>query len=150
MNFFGPVGRCPCCGKPTEVRLGGTLSVPEQPDWVVPPEILRQIYSEVGKRTKARASGGKLYILDPHPHVVTHRRKLYFVDGSEGLAGPFGPEGLSSFLRSSCPGTTNVQLYAVCTTDRALRRIQKSPYTVHPSRRTREVAKDLDNPIDLF
>jgi len=148
---LGELGRCPCCGKVTEVRLGGTHG-PTATEWIVPEDVMRTLYSAVARRTKCH--GGKLYVRDPHPHKNMVRKQLYFVDGGDGIAGPFGPEGLESFLHDTSPdGMAAIEVYAVITTPRALRRILKSPYSeAVPARLGAQPSSDssVDDPTDLF
>lgn len=151
---LGVLGKCPCCGKPTEVRLGGTHGPPAT-EWIVPEDVLRTLYSAVLERIKG--SGDKLYVRDPHPHRHKTRNRLYFVDGGDGIAGPFGPEGLESFLHDTSPdGTASIDVYAVITTPRALRRILKSPYAVRHVSLPAGISAlmppvgPVDDPTDLF
>ena len=142
---LGELGQCPCCGKSTEVRLGGTHG-PAATEWVVPEDVLRTLYGAVAERVKG--SGDKLYVRDPHPHKNKVRKRLYFVDGGDGIAGPFGPEGLESFLYDTSPdGTAPIGVYAVSTTSRALRRILESPYA---ARVEASAGSLVDAPTDLF
>ena len=54
--YEGPVGLCPCCNKPTEVRRASTLGEPQPPGWVVPDDVLGVIYREVSARVKTDAA----------------------------------------------------------------------------------------------
>lgn len=142
---FGTQGRCPCCGKRTEVRLGSTHGAAAQ-EWVVPGEVLSRIYTAVAERIKGQEDN--LYVVDPHPHNPRVRHRLFFVDGGDGLAGPFGPEGLESFLHDNSPdGTALVEVYAVRTTVPALRHILQSPYSTRPEETPES---PVDDPADLF
>lgn len=143
--YEGPVGLCPCCNKPTEVRLGGTLGEPNVPGWVVPVDVLELLYKAVAARIREKA--GVLYVTDPSEYDATRRAKLFFVDGHDGIAGPFGQLGLKVFLGASfgTEHTSNVRVYVVTTTHRALDLIRKSPYA-----RSLKDDGDLDGSSDLF
>lgn len=143
--YEGPFGRCPCCDRPTEVRLGGTLGEPDSTGWTVPTDVLGVLYREVATRIKEK--DGKLYVTDPSEYDATRRAKLFFVDGDDGIAGPFGQIGLKVFLGVSFgqDHAGNVSVYVVTTTHRALEMIRKSPYAREP-----EEHSDLDASSDLF
>jgi hypothetical protein len=143
--YEGPVGLCPCCNKPTEVRLGGTLGEPDVPGWVVPTDVLELLYREVAARI--REKDGALYVTDPSEYDATRRAKLFFVDGDDGIAGPFGQLGLKVFLGANfgAEHTGNVRVYVVTTTHRALDLIRKSPYARPP-----DEGGNLDGSADLF
>lgn len=143
--YEGPVGLCPCCNKATEVRLAATLGEPSEDQWIVPEDVLEHLYREVARRVQEK--GGKLYVTDPSEYDATRRSKLFFVDGSGGIAGPFGQNGLKVFLGTYFgeDSTDNVRVYVVTTTHRALGLIRASPYAREP-----EEARDLDDPADLF
>lgn len=144
--YEGPVGRCPCCDKPTEVRIGSTLGEPARRGWIVPVYILESIYRAVATRTKFDHKKQQWYVTDPSEYDATRRKKLFFVDGGDALAGPFGPLGLTVFLRSNFKETSqNTRIYTVITTHRALDRIRNSPFTAPP-----DDTYDLDEPTDLF
>jgi len=144
--YEGPVGLCPCCNKPTEVRLASTLGEPPPPGWVVPDDVLATLYREVAARVKTDGKKGTLYVTDPNEYDATRRAKLFFVDGGDGIAGPFGQLGLKVFLGASFgEATHNVRIYIVNTTHRALDRIRSSPYAQPP-----EQDVDLDGSADLF
>jgi len=143
--YEGPVGRCPCCDKPTEVRLGGTLGDPETTGWTVPTDVLEVLYRQVAVRTQEKA--GKLYVTDPSEYDATRRSKLFFVDGDDGIAGPFGQLGLKVFLGTHFgeDHTEDVRIYVVATTPRALATIRDSPFAREP-----DEPDDLDGSADLF
>ena len=144
--YEGPVGLCPCCNRPTEVRRASTLGEPTPPGWVVPDGVLETLYREVAIRVKTDAKKGTLYVTDPSEYDATRRAKLFFVDGGDGVAGPFGQLGLKVFLGANFGETThNVRIYVVATTHRALTRILDSPHAQVP-----EEAADLDDSTDLF
>jgi len=143
--YEGPVGRCPCCDKPTEVRLGSTLGMPEPAGWTVPADVLARLYRAVA--TRIQEKGGKLYVTDPSEYDATRRAKLFFVDGDDGIAGPFGQLGLKVFLGSHFgeDHADNIHVYVVTTTHRALARIRESPYA-----KEQDDPGDLDGSADLF
>lgn len=143
--YEGPVGLCPYCDEPTEVRLGSTLGQPISAGWVVPADVLGRIYKAIADRVKEK--GGKLYVTDPSEYDATRRSKLFFVDGDDGIAGPFGRLGLKVFLGSHFgqDHTDNIYVYIVATTPRALSLIRLSPFASES-----EDAGDLDGPADLF
>lgn len=144
--YEGPVGLCPCCNKPTEVRRASTLGEPIPPGWVVPDDVLGLIYREVSARVKTDEKKGTLYVTDPSEYDATRRAKLFFVDGGDGVAGPFGQLGLKVFLGASFgEAAHNVRIYIVTTTHRALTRILDSPYA-----KSTEEDADLDGSADLF
>jgi hypothetical protein len=145
--YEGVVGSCPCCLNPTEIRLGSTGGIPEEPSWIVPEPVLYGIYSEVAFRIKSKSEEGKVtyYVLDPSEHFAVVRNKLFFIggDGTE-LAGPFGYEGLKVFLQTRLENTRE-RIYVVTTTSRALSIIKNSPYALNSS----EPSVDL-KAADLF
>lgn len=145
--YEGPVGLCPCCNKPTEVRLGSTLGEPPPPGWVVPTDVLETLYRTVAARVKADSKTGKLYVTDPSEYDATRRAKLFFVDGGDGIAGPFGQLGLKVFLGTSFGENHagNIRVYVVTTTHRALELIRASPYAKPP-----DEGGELDDSADLF
>lgn len=143
--YEGPVGECPCCNKPTEVRLGSTLGEPPSAGWTVPRDVLGVLYREVTARIKEK--DGKLYVTDPSEYDATRRTKLFFVDGGDGIAGPFGQLGLKVFLGSNFGEMhpDNVRIYIVATSHRALRLIRNSPHARPP-----DIGPDPDSSADLF
>lgn len=144
--YEGPVGLCPCCNKPTEVRLASTLGEPPPPGWVVPDDVLATIYREVSARVKTDPKKGTLYVTDPSEYDATRRTKLFFVDGGDGVAGPFGQLGLKVFLGSSFGDVAhNIRVYIVTTTPKALDLIRRSPYAQSPIQ-----DPSLDGGMDLF
>ena len=145
MVYEGPVGRCPCCDKPTEVRLGSTLGEPDPSGWTVPADVLARLYKAVADRVQEKS--GKLYVTDPSEYDATRRSKLFFVDGGDAIAGPFGQLGLKVFLGATFgqDHTDNIRVYVVTSTHRALALIRESPYA-----REREEVADLDGSADLF
>ena len=141
--YEGPLGMCPCCQRVTEIRLAGTLGADNTP-WVVALPVLEAIYSSVAARIKEK--DGELYVTDPSDYDAAHRSKLFFVDAGDSVAGPFGPTGLKVFLRSQFgESPSNVTVYVVRTTHRALSVIRQSPFAV-----LREAVFDLEAAIDLF
>jgi hypothetical protein len=143
--YEGPVGACPCCNTPTEVRLASTHGESPVEAWIVPKDVLGYLYREVADRIKEK--GGLLYVTDPSTYDASVRSKLFFVDGVDGIAGPFGQTGLKVFLGASLDASKpeNVLVYVVSTTHRSLSIIRKSPYA-SPA----EDAADLDDSSDLF
>ena len=146
--YEGSAGRCPCCDKTTEIKLGNTLGNPSIPHWVVPEDVLQIIYSTISTRIKEK--DGHLYVTDPSNYDASRRSKLFYVDADQGIAGPFGPSGLKVFLRDISFAVKNpesMRIYIVTTTDRALRIIRQSPF----SRNSEQLNNDteLDNE-DLF
>jgi len=143
--YEGSVGRCPCCDKPTKVRLAGTLGIPDPSDWIVPLEVLELLYRSVASRIRTDKKTGKPYVTDPSEYDATRRVKVFFVDGEDGIAGPFGPLGLKVFLGSHSEHTTNVRVYVVSTSSSALEVIRKSPFA-----RDRETSPQIGTTEDLF
>ena len=145
--YEGPAGLCPDCGKATEVRLGSTLGEPSAASWTVPEAMLAHVYREVASRTKTDQRTGKLYVTDPSEYDATRRAKVFFVDGDDAIAGPFGQNGLKVFLGSSFgpDHIENVCVLVVATTHRALRLIRESPYAQAPAE-----GADSDGEADLF
>ena len=143
--YEGPVGRCPCCNKPTEVKLGGTLGDPKTTGWTVRMDVLEVLYRQVADRVQKRDE--KLYVTDPSEYDATRRSKLFFVDGGDGIAGPFGQLGLKVFLEThfSDNYTEDTCIYIVSTTSRALATIRNSPFAKAP-----EEVSSLDGSTDLF
>jgi hypothetical protein len=129
--FEGPRGACPCCDKPTAVKIASTLGPPNVKAWVVPEGLLRRLYIDVAKHIRSEEIDGVLsyYAIDPSPYDASRRQKLYFVEGSEeGLAGPYGPTQLKVFLGTHDLGAEDqrVRIYVVLTTHSALHLIQSS------------------------
>lgn len=144
--YEGPVGLCPCCNTPTEVRLGSTHGEPTVETWIVPRDVLATLYRATASRIKTR--DGKLYVTDPSTLDATVRSKFFFVDADDGIAGPFGQLGLKVFLGTAFgqEKVDSIQVYVVSATHRSLSIIRKSPYAREPD------ADDgaLDDSADLF
>lgn len=143
--YEGPVGRCPDCGKSTEVKLGSPLGTPANVAWTVPSDVLATLYREVATRIKEK--NGKLYVTDPSEYDSTRRSKFFFVDAGDGIAGPFGQLGLKVFLGSQFGEsiTDSPYIYVVATTHRALKRIRESPYAREP-----EPDANGNGSVDMF
>jgi hypothetical protein len=144
--YEGPVGRCPDCGKGTEVRLGSPLNQPSTVAWTVPADVLATLYREVVVRIK-ELKDGKLYVTDPSEYDGTRRSKFFFVDAHGGIAGPFGQRGLKVFLGTEFGSTLveDVNIYVVTTTSRALAVIRESPFARDP-----EPAPPVDGSVGMF
>lgn len=137
--YEGPVGKCSCCDRKTEIKIASPLGTPSMPGWVVPVETMRDLYHSVAALIRKRTQGGTdtLYVNDPDLRPARartgwslRRAKLFFVEGSDGqFAGPYGPDGLKVFLRNALDSgapAVNVRVYVVTTTHRALKIIQNS------------------------
>lgn len=143
--YEGPVGLCPCCAASTEIRLASTLGVPPLKVWVVPRRVLEFVYREVALRIKDKA--GRYYVTDPSIYDTNVRTKLFFVDGADGIAGPFGQIGLKVFLGASLGAikAESIQVYVVSTMHRSLCVIKRSPFA-----KSSDDAEYLDETSDLF
>jgi hypothetical protein len=145
--FRGLRGECPCCGEPTNIRIGSIGKTPKDSSWIVPEDVLRHIYQSVF--SLVRKNKFKMYTKDPHPHNPTIRKKLYFICYSDGeLSSPFSRPGLESALNAMGCTTDYPNLYVVDTSDRALKLLSDSPL-ISPQFNNCSAPSDRTE-IDLF
>lgn len=145
--YEGPKGRCPCCDRTTEVKIGGTLGPPNPAGWVVPLDTLKILYSRVAAMVREDAKG-RLYVVDLKSYNPAKRGKLFFIDGgNNGIAGPFGHLEAKVFLSEQFGEeiTENICIYIVVTNHKALTIICESPFA-----KLDESELNLDAPVDLF